>query len=293
MLVTVGSVPVKDPSIKKGSTKVQGENLLIGDFSIPISAGTQTMIAAATVTCEALGLKAPYAVVAGDIGDGSGSDELFAFLILEGCTLSPKVVVVHYIYPSVGMKEVVETLKGCVPPPKLIADAGAMYNVATLGLAKDFDLFTPDPGEMAFLADPEAEHPMYVSTPIFEIDTTDIPALIDQAHKCGKAPKFLLVKGATDYIAREKPGQPSMGLEVVATINEPNIPALEPIGGTGDTITGIVSALIYGGYEITDAAVKAAKVNRIAGMLANPTPATPISQIIPQIPAALKKVLGK
>lgn len=283
MLVMVGSVPVKDPSVKKGFAKIQGADLIINDFSIPISAGTQTMIAAATVTCEALGLKAPYAVVAGDVGDGSGSDELFAYLILEGCELAPKVVVMHYIYPSVGMKEVVKTLGGCAHKPILIADAGAMYNVATLGLAKDFDLFTPDPGEMAFLADPEAGHPMYVTNPLFEIDTTDVPKLIEHAYEYGKAPKVLLVKGSTDYIVKDK--------KVVATIREPNIPALEPIGGTGDTITGIVSALIYGGYDLAEAAIYAAKANRLAGLLAKPNPATQISEIIPHIPEALKRVM--
>jgi len=68
---------------------------------------------------------------------------------------------------------------------------------------------------------------------------------------------------------------------------------LEPIGGTGDTLTGIVSALIHGGYAIEEAAIMAAKINRLAGELANPTPGTQVSEIIIHIPNALSIALGK
>jgi NAD(P)H-hydrate repair Nnr-like enzyme with NAD(P)H-hydrate dehydratase domain len=93
----------------------------------------------------------------------------------------------------------------------------------------------------------------------------------------------LLVKGATDYIARDG--------EILATITEPNIAAMEAIGGTGDTITGIVAALIYGGYEIVEASIYTAHINRIAGLLCSPTPATHIGELISQIPQALIQVL--
>ncbi|MFQ6085573.1 MAG: NAD(P)H-hydrate dehydratase [Candidatus Bathyarchaeia archaeon] len=285
-LVAIGTVPVEEPSVIKGYSKIRGESLEIDGFSIEISPGTQTMIAAATVACEAIGVRAPYAVVAGDIGGGKGSDALFVFLLERACELSPRVIVWHYIYPSFVMKDVFETIKEeCEPRPVLIADAGSMYNVVELGLAKEFDLLTPDPGEMGYLGDPDAAHPVYVSNPIFEIDTEDVPKLVSQAYQHGKASKVLLIKGPTDFIVKEG--------KVVQTIREPNIPALEAIGGTGDTITGIVSALIYGGYNVVDAATYAAKANRLAGSLANPTPATPISEIIPHIPVALRKILGK
>ena len=44
-------------------------------------------------------------------------------------------------------------------------------------------------------------------------------------------PAYLLVKGATDYLADSR--------GVIATVAEPRIEALEAIGGTGDTLTGI------------------------------------------------------
>ena len=69
--------------------------------------------------------------------------------------------------------------------------------------------------------------------------------------------------------------------------------AMEAIGGTGDTLTGIVAALIGAGIEINEAAGMAARVNRLAGHSAEPTPATQIMDIIERIPAALVQVLDQ
>ncbi len=65
------------------------------------------------------------------------------------------------------------------------------------------------------------------------------------------------------------------------------------MGGTGDTLTGIVTALIGTGMEVMKAATIAAKVNRLAGYYAKPTPATQVMEIIQQIPKALTKVLSE
>ena len=67
---------------------------------------------------------------------------------------------------------------------------------------------------------------------------------------------------------------------------------MEAMGGTGDTLTGIVAALIESGMEISEAAIVAAKTNRLAGVYANPTPATQVMEIIHQIPRALSEVLS-
>ena len=112
-----------------------------------------------------------------------------------------------------------------------------------------------------------------------------MPRLIARAYEHGDAAKMLLVKGETDYIVCQG--------EILATIAEPNIAAMEPIGGTGDTITGIASALIYGGMEIVQACKHTALINRVAGQLCNPTPATQIGEIIAQIPQALTQVLQR
>ena len=66
---------------------------------------------------------------------------------------------------------------------------------------------------------------------------------------------------------------------------------MEAIGGTGDTVTGIVAALIEAGIEVREASVLAARVNRLAGHYARPTPATQVMDIVEQIPAALARIL--
>ena len=68
---------------------------------------------------------------------------------------------------------------------------------------------------------------------------------------------------------------------------------MEAIGGTGDTLTGIVTALIGAGMDIGKAAVLAARANRLAGKYARPTPATQVTEIIRHIPRALEKIFGE
>jgi NAD(P)H-hydrate repair Nnr-like enzyme with NAD(P)H-hydrate dehydratase domain len=114
---------------------------------------------------------------------------------------------------------------------------------------------------------------------LFAADATAIPSQIQAAFKLGSAARVLLVKGKKDYVAAR--GQ------ILATIDEPNIPMLEPIGGTGDTITGLVSALVYAGLDPKEAAVVACLTNRMAGQLARPTPATPVREIVDKFPAVL------
>ena len=63
------------------------------------------------------------------------------------------------------------------------------------------------------------------------------------------------------------------------------------MGGTGDTLTGIAAALIESGMEISNAAIVAAKANRLAGYYARPTPATQVIEIIRRIPEALEEIL--
>ena len=88
------------------------------------------------------------------------------------------------------------------------------------------------------------------------------------------------MKGKTDYVAQAR--------EILATIDEPNVPTLEPIGGTGDTITGLVSGLVYAGMEPKNAAIFARRTNRTAGILARPTPATKVKDIIDQFPVVCR-----
>ena len=288
MLLLAGTIPVEDMPLTYGTCKYGERKLVIGDYVLTdnyVTLGTATMISAASSTCQALGIKEPQAVVSGDIGRGEGSLKIFRFLTDEVAKLKPKVLTIHYILPArEQFIELVNTVVKMEEKPFFIADAGALLNAKAVGLSKKFDLFTPDPGELSFLADPDAAHPAYVRHFIFDVDTTEVVRLGKEAWEHGDTPRYLLVKAATDHIFVEG--------KVVGVVKEPFIPALEPIGGTGDTITGIVSALIYSGIEPAEACIKAAKINRLMGELSNPTPATRIAQLIPFIPEAVKKVVG-
>ena len=165
----------------------------------------------------------------------------------------------------------------------MIADAASMYSAKAAGVAEEFDIFTPDATEIAFLADPNATHPAYIARHFFDTDITRTPELAAAAYRNHSAAKILLVKGSIDYIIRDG--------DILETITEPDVPALEAIGGTGDTITGLVSAFAYAGLELHEAAIIAAKANRMAGKFAQPTPATKVGQIVAQFPAVFKEYL--
>ena len=165
----------------------------------------------------------------------------------------------------------------------MIADASSMYAAKAAGLATRFDIFTPDPCEMAFLADPNATHPAYISRHLFNSDITKTPELVAKAYQNKSAARLLLVKGSVDYIVEEG--------KIIETITEPDIPELEAIGGTGDTITGMVAAFSYAGLELHEAAILAARANRMAGRYAWATPATRIQEIIAHLPAVFRESL--
>jgi NAD(P)H-hydrate repair Nnr-like enzyme with NAD(P)H-hydrate dehydratase domain len=194
-----------------------------------------------------------------------------------------QVLTLHYILPIVDWhNRVLWAIQEMAAPPLLIADAGYMYVAKMSGEAPAYDLFTPDAGEMAFLADEEAPHPFYTRGFILH-EENQVPDLIARSYAHENAARHLLVKGRKDYVATKE--------GVVAIVAEPEIEALEPIGGTGDTLTGIVSALIAAGFDIVPAAILAARVNRVAGALAQPTPATSVQDIVHHIPAGLEKLL--
>ena len=158
-----------------------------------------------------------------------------------------------------------------------------MYVAKMSGSAPRYDLFAPDLGELAYLADEQAPHPFY--TRGFIVHMADrAEELIERAYRTGGAARVMCVKGERDYICAEG--------EVLEVVEEPLVPELEPIGGTGDAITGMIAALVASGRPPAQAAALAARANRLAGKLARPTPATQIGQIIACLPAALERVLS-
>jgi NAD(P)H-hydrate repair Nnr-like enzyme with NAD(P)H-hydrate dehydratase domain len=251
-----------------------------------LSIGATAMMAAALRTTEALGIEPPMSVVAGDLGDGGGSKLVYRYLTEDAGGLGPTTVTLHYILPLRNeFLSFVEMSDYWAKRPFLIADAGALLIAKATRVCEKFDLFTPDAGEMSFLADVDAGHPAYVKSALFEVDTTEVPRLIAQAYSEKNTPRYMLVKGPTDYIVDAG--------KIVHTVSEPNIPVLEPIGGTGDTLTGIVSALISGGLDPVRACLVASRANRLAGRLCNPTPATRVFEIVGHIEESVKMALGE
>ncbi|MCI5210581.1 MAG: sugar kinase, partial [Candidatus Electrothrix sp. ATG2] len=94
--------------------------------------------------------------------------------------------------------------------------------------------------------------------------------------------KTMFVKGAIDYVCQDG--------KIVDTISEPSIETMEPIGGTGVLITGMISGLLYAGFTPLQACRIAGRANRVAGELSQPTPATQVQEILRCLPRALDKV---
>ncbi len=283
-MLIVGTVPLKDLPLTIGKAEVKADYLVVNGHRIPCTQGTAAMITAALVTTEYLKVETPQVLAVGDTGKGNGSREMYDYLIQNVAKLSPEILALHYCLPDMALtRRLCEAIIGCTKRPLMIADAASMYAAKAAGLARSFDIFTPDATEMAFLADPDATHPAYIARHLFDTDVTQTTKLVAAAYAKENAAKLLLVKGATDYIVDNG--------NVLATISEPNVPALEPIGGTGDTITGLLSAFVYAGLEPHEAAVIAARANRMAGKLAQATPATRVREIINQFPAVFKEYL--
>ncbi|MBE0425920.1 MAG: sugar kinase [Nitrospirae bacterium] len=284
MLAVVGTIPDKEFPLTSGPVLLNDDHINIRDKAVNINRGTPALLAAAVETLKFMKKPNPVGYLIGDIGLGDGSRRLYKFLTENLKSASFHTITFHYLQPDVDWcNKVILTIEDMSQRPILIADAGFMYVAKMSGNATIFDLFTPDAGELAFLADEEAPHPFYTRGFILHEENL-IPDLIKRAYIHGNAARYLLVKGKQDYIV-DKDG-------IITVIDSPDEEALEPIGGTGDTLTGIVSALIASGMEISLAAALAAKVNRLAGYHAMPTPATQVSEIIKQIPRALEDVFN-
>jgi NAD(P)H-hydrate repair Nnr-like enzyme with NAD(P)H-hydrate dehydratase domain len=278
MMIIAGTIPIEEIPLIKGEVTADGDFLVIDGHRIPRTQGTGIMLSAALAATSYLKLDPPHAVLAGDIGKGDGSRAIYEYLIDNIATLSSEVLALHYWLPDMALsRRLIESVKTCTERPVLIADAASMYSAKAAGIASEFDVFTPDATEMAFLADPYATHPAYISRHLFDTDITKTPELIRTAYENRSAAKLLLVKGSVDYIVNEG--------NVVALIADPDVPEMEAIGGTGDTITGLVAAFLYAGLEPHEAAIIAARTNRTAGKYADVTPATKAREIVDRFPA--------
>lgn len=283
MLTLIGTVPEEDFPLVSGIVTLNGDRLSLDGRETSINRGTPALVAAASTACEVLGLPSPISFLVGDEGMGHGSRKLYEYLKTELPATDARVITFHYLQPDVDWhNRILLALEEKGELPVMIADAGYMYAAKMSGFAPCYDLFTPDIGEMAFLADEVAPHPFYTRGFIMHQED-DVPTLIKRAYAGKNAAKALLIKGTKDYICTKE--------RIVAIVDSPEVRALEPIGGTGDTLTGIVAVLVFSGYRVPEAATIAARANRLAGALADPTPASQVLQLIEKIPEALEIAL--
>ncbi len=285
MFAIIGTVPDEKFPLTCGSISLSGTNLIVDGQSgdrrkVDINRGTPALLATAFKVCEYFGAPPPVAYLIGDIGTGAGSRKLYAHLEKDLPDARFSGLTFHYIQPDVDWhNRVLFAVNDMAERPLMIADAGFMYAAKMSGQAETYDLFTPDIGELAFLADDTAPHPFYTRGFIFH-EENRVPELIARAYQHGNAARYLMVKGEIDRLA-DAGG-------VLKSIKEPSVPALEAIGGTGDILTGLVAALAGIGKDIPSACISAAVISRLAGELAAPDPGTQVMDIIQKIPESLK-----
>lgn len=283
MLAVVGTIPDQSFPIVAGEVTLEDNKICIQGNQAHVNRGTPALLAAAIKAGEVLNQRTIFAYLAGDIGLGDGSRLLYKYLTQDLPQQDFRAIVFHYILPYVNRhNDVLLSLEKMRNRPILIADAGTMYVAKMSGNSQSYDLFTPDVGELAFLADETTPHPIYTRGFILHEDNR-VQDLIARAYAHNNAARYLLVKGIQDYVSDKE--------RILATIDYPVDESMEAIGGTGDTLTGIVAALIATGMEISDAAVIAARANRLAGHYAMPTPATQVIEITEKIPCALNEIL--
>ncbi|EHP88108.1 NAD(P)H-hydrate dehydratase [Methanotorris formicicus] len=269
-MIIAGTVPIKGLYLIVGRATLKGNKIIINNKEFPVSMGTGALIGAVLKTLEYFGEDKPEVITAGDIGEGDGSLKIYDALK----EINDDLLIIHYIKPKISKIKEIDF------SPKIIADAGGMYAGKAANIGDKFHLFLPDVGELAFLADEKASHPAYVRGFISEIDDKEVPELIKRSYEKSKMPKYMVVKGEKDYVVEDE--------NIVGTIDAPKIEAMECIGGTGDTLTGIISSLINVGFKTKDACILGCKINRMLGDVANAKPNTQIEELINIIPKVLK-----
>ena len=290
MWLIMGTSPqLPEAELIYGEYSVEGANVIgANGHVLHLERGVETLATAASLVCKHKGVDLPHLLCAGDKGKGDGSSKLYDYLAQNLRELKPQGITFHYLFPDVdGHNKVLMAIEDYAlnyQRPTLVADAGFMYVAKMSGYADYYDLFTPDMGEMAFLADEKAPHPFY--TRGFLLDNTDsAEELLSRAYEHGNVAKNLIIKGSTDYVVQAN--------NILAKINSPSVPSMEAIGGTGDLVTGITTGLLAAGFTISDASLIAVKTNRVLAKLAKPSPATQVHELTPYLCAALEEVLRK
>lgn len=285
MWIISGTIPDDDFQLSTSAlwedSTVNGDILVLPDGrTLKIGRGTTALAATAIVACNALNVPVPRLLLAADSGKGNGSAIAYTWLSKNLAMLQEKLapfngLTFHYFYPDLdGHNRVFMAVEALSPRPVLVADAGFMYVAKMSGYATEYDLFTPDLGELAFLADEKAPHPFYTRGFLLA-EESDIPALIERALKNDNCPQNMIIKGQTDYIFCNG--------KITAKVSEPSVPAMEAIGGTGDIVTGLATAWLCAGTPICNSALWAARTARLLAEYCNPDPSTQASDLIAKL----------
>lgn len=300
--IICGTVPEADFPLCMGTWRVDGDMLVPQDVRlcgasvsesfvppVPVRRGTPALAASALLAAETLGARKPAVLLVGDCGDSKGSSALYDFLVRwlsTSASESLKGLTFHYLFPSVdGHNRILMELdERRAPRPLLIADAGFMYAAKMSGYAARWDIFTPDAGELAFLADEKAPHPFYTRGFLLG-EGQDAPELARLAHEHGDSARVLLIKGKRDLVVEDG--------RVVAQVESPCLPYMEPIGGTGDLVTGLLTAYALAGRAPHEACLAAAQAARFTGEAAMPTPATAVAELMSFIGEGVRRVCDK
>lgn len=284
MIGIVGTVPDDKFPLVHGKIEFSGDKIKINNNFVSINRCTPALMAAALKVSETVKCPEIYGFLVGDTGKGYGSRKLYEFLTKNLSSFDLDILTFHYLQPDVDWhNKILFAIEDMKKRPVLIADAGFMYAAKMSGQALSYDFFTPDAGELAFLADELAPHPFYTRGFILSTDE-DLPLLVKRAYKHENAARNLIVKGKTDYIVKNG--------EILKTIDSPSFDSMEAIGGTGDTITGILTALLGAGFDFIKAGEMSCICNRIMAELLNPDPATQVAELIEKIPDAMVKILN-
>lgn len=291
MWLIAGTVPddnfeLSVDGVWKDSKIVDDELELPDGRRLPVARGTTALVATAMRACAALGAPLPRVLLTGDQGTGKGSAKAYKWLSENLASIAEKTgdlkgLTFHYFYPDLdGHNLVFMAVEELSPKPIMVADAGFMYVAKMSGYATTYDLFTPDIGELAFLADEKAPHPFYTRGFLLAKDE-DVPGLLERAIRHENCPQNMIVKGITDYILCNG--------DLVATVKEPAVAAMESIGGTGDVVTGLATAYLAAGNPICKSALWAARAARLLAEYCKPNPATQAAELIRQIGEVLIK----
>jgi NAD(P)H-hydrate repair Nnr-like enzyme with NAD(P)H-hydrate dehydratase domain len=119
---------------------------------------------------------------------------------------------------------------------------------------------------------------LYVRREILEGEHS-VEKLYLRAHAARNTAPLTVIKGSTDRVFENG--------RKIFELSAPLIPAMEAVGGTGDTVTGMLTAFMAAGDP--RAVEKSLVLNRLIGQAVRCTPATQIAEFIDAIPQALEK----